>query len=191
MLSKKGDIIYCQICGIEKISTVANQIFCSPKCANSRTVLTPEDIWNRIDRSGGEDACWPWLGAMDKDGYGKVRWNREDKRVHRLVYEFTTGDSLGIFKALHTCDNPPCCNPKHIFKGTTQINNEDKRLKKRHTYGEAVNTATLTPQEVLRLRKAKADGENVSALCRILGISKSAGHYAASGKSWKYLETNV
>lgn len=72
----------------------------------------------RIDRT---DDCWLWLGARDDHGYG--RFNK--RRVHRIAWEETTGESAEGFEVMHTCDNPPCLNPAHLQKATHAENMQD------------------------------------------------------------------
>jgi hypothetical protein len=89
--------------------------------------LTPQEhadrFWQKVDRSGGPDACWPWLGTCYlRGGYGELKRNGKKLRAHRVAYELIKG--LLTNNALHTCDNPKCCNPAHLYDGT-QINNID------------------------------------------------------------------
>lgn len=60
--------------------------------------------------------CWEWTESRDKDGYGIARGFRTPF-VHRLSYEANIGPASGML-VCHTCDNPPCCNPLHLFLGT-------------------------------------------------------------------------
>ena len=81
--------------------------------------ISEEDrFWAKVDIRG-EDECWVWTG--NKWGnYG--RFKDDDGRwvgSHRWVLEEKLGRFLpSDIYALHSCDNPPCCNPKHISEGT-------------------------------------------------------------------------
>jgi hypothetical protein len=61
-------------------------------------------------------------------------------------------------EACHTCDNPKCCNPKHLFAGTRQQNNDDKIAKGRGVMGEKVWTSKLTVEQVAFIRSHKPEG---------------------------------
>ena len=83
----------------------------------------------RVDRSAGPGACWPWTGPRHSAGYGLFR----RQYAHRLALESALGRPLGSgMEACHSCDNPPCCNPAHLFEGTHQDNVRDMAAKGRH-----------------------------------------------------------
>lgn len=78
----------------------------------------PEQIakfWSLVDKSGGEDACWPWKGRCNKDGYGHV-WigGKADKRAHRVACALMGKVQPPDTVADHLCRERSCCNPKHI-----------------------------------------------------------------------------
>ena len=87
----------------------------------------------------GPDECWPWRGSVKlPEGYGQC-YNSRTKRLegaHRVVYELLTGlivpPNASRLEMHHTCHNPPCVNPAHLFEGTTQDNTADMMAKGRH-----------------------------------------------------------
>jgi hypothetical protein len=68
-------------------------------------------------------ACWEWLGAKDRDGYG-YHWRV--RRAHRTAWVLKCGPIPKGLWVLHTCDNPSCCNPAHLYLGTVQDNVRDR-----------------------------------------------------------------
>lgn len=88
-------------------------------------------VWNSVDRSGGPDAGWPFNGRRGKRGYGRATVNGRDVQVTRIAYESHFGVAPGSFLVCHRCDNPPCCNPAHLFLGTDLDNARDAAAKGR------------------------------------------------------------
>lgn len=101
-------------------------------CGNSRCiepehlkVITDElRFWERVDKSGGEATCWPWTGGMEYN-YGTLMWKLEREGAHRVAYLLGHGKHPGELCVCHTCDNPICCNPKHLWLGTISDNIKD------------------------------------------------------------------
>jgi hypothetical protein len=89
-----------------------------------------EDLWGHAKMV---DGCMEWQGARISKGYGEVRVpGVGDQLVSRLVLEMVLGRPLapGMF-ACHTCDNPPCFLPDHLFEGTQADNVHDMKAKGR------------------------------------------------------------
>lgn len=90
---------------------------------DSNTPLRPLNIWARIDRSGGANSCWPWLGPKTKQGYGIVTVGRTSTTAIRVVYEECVGTIQDGWVIDHIeCDNPPCCNPNHLRAVSQRVN---------------------------------------------------------------------
>jgi hypothetical protein len=99
--------------------------------------MKPNDeraFWSKVDRRQ-PDECWPWRAGRFEYGYGHFKMNGKDWHSHRLAYELSSGEiPAGIF-VCHHCDNPPCCNPKHLFLGTPEDNVRDMIDKGRRRFG--------------------------------------------------------
>jgi len=148
---------------------------------------TPADrFWAKVDRSGGDDACWPWTGARLPHGYGAVRIAGVTRLTHRLVWEFAHGaPPAGVIR--HRCDNTSCCNPAHLAEGSQADNLKDCREKDRHARGERQGHAKLTAAQVVEIRARRSNGERCVALAREFGVGHGHISKVCSGFNWKHL----
>lgn len=77
--------------------------------------------------------CWEYTGFLNEKGYGKVKLKGKHVFAHRLALCVYTGKNIKTKKhVLHTCDNPKCINPKHLYFGTNLQNVRDKMMRGRH-----------------------------------------------------------
>lgn len=113
-----------------------------------------ERFWEKVDKSGD---CWIWTGRRSGSmGYGRFNVDRETALVaHRVAYILATGPIPSGMLLCHSCDNPPCVNPAHLFIGTAKDNHDDMRAKRRENYliGERHQHALLTNDQVKSLRQ--------------------------------------
>ena len=77
-----------------------------------------------------DSGCLEWTGATLK-GYGQIGDGGKILYTHRVAYELAYGPLPDGMNACHTCDNPPCCEPEHLFAGTTLDNTLDMIAKGR------------------------------------------------------------
>ena len=124
-------------------------------------------FWSWVDQSGGPDACWPWLGKHGRRGYGRYRLNRRSHFAHRYALTATSGEpSDPTLFALHSCDNPPCCNPAHLRWGTAADNQADRRERGRDRTGRS----KIDPD---KLREMRAAGLTYSQIASHFGVNQS------------------
>ena len=142
-------------------------------------------FWPKVDRSGGPLACWPWTAALVV-GYGALKEGGRVTYAHRVAWELTHGAPLADTEVIrHTCDNPPCCNPTHLQRGTHADNSRDKLLKGRQPFGERHGMSKLTEAQVVEIRQRRAQGERPSVLARAFGVSDGAIWLICTGARWR------
>ena len=150
-----------------------------------------ERFWGKVDRSGGPDACWPWMAGKNADGYGQFWYSGTTVGAHVFAFADTEGLVEGEI-VCHSCDNPPCCNPAHLFAGTHGDNARDRDTKQRRTVlrGSTNPQAKLTEAAVLeaRARFTKEGIAAVRAMASEIGVYWQTLYKAIIGDTWTHLK---
>lgn len=107
--------------------------------------------------------------------------------THRLAYEMCIAPIPRGLHVLHRCDNPPCCNPDHLFLGTIADNNADKVAKGRQMRGTMTPRAVLTESQVSDIRARYAAGERVMDLAVEFGVSRAQISNIAARRIWRHV----
>lgn len=156
----------------------------------------------KIDERG-PDECWPWTASTAK-GYGQIKIDGRNRKAHQLAWEVARGRTMPAGRAVcHRCDNPLCCNPKHLWLGTSAKNTADKvakgrqargpahraLVKERSFRGEACPAARLTEASVLAIRAALVSPAppSIAALAELHGVTRPAIRNIRDRKSWTHL----
>ncbi len=147
-------------------------------------------FWSKVDRSRGPTACWPWTAYRKETGYGRVKIGGRMQRAHRVAFRLTFGPIPRGWAVCHRCDNPPCCNPAHLFAGPTSANNHDKRAKGRARNGDqrgACNPAAkLSGEAVAEIRRRYRRGTyGCKRLAREFGVTFQQIHNIVTKRSWQ------
>lgn len=196
--------ITCEYCGsafeaIQRPSRIRR--FCSPACASYwqterlASMDPKERFWAKV-RVTGPDDCWEWAAGRSKHGYGRVDFHYPGKTsriASRVAWEMTHGPIPDGLHVLHECDNPPCCNPAHLFLGTHLDNVRDMHRKGRARIyqfpnGDDHNKAKLTWADIREIRRTckpwdKQRGAHV--LARKYGVKPEAIRRIVRGETWK------
>lgn len=154
-------------------------------------------LWDDVEIHDNDD-CWPYMGKHLPGGYGFF-YMKGRHLTHRLSYELHFGEIPNGLFVLHKCDNPPCCNPNHLWIGTKGDNNRDMHKKgrsgwngwteeakiKRLRIGTANNMAKLNDEIVLKI---KNDARNYVEIAKDLGVWPTTIGDIKTGKTWKHIK---
>ncbi len=117
--------------------------------------MKADEFWAQLSKPNGESGCWEWSGYRTRAmGYGRMRFNGKGAYTHRVAYELANGPIPGGFCVCHSCDNPMCCNPAHLWLGTRSENIADRDAKGRN------GKIKLTISQVNQIRVLYATGEH-------------------------------
>lgn len=169
-----------------------------PAC-EPELVLTPEEserLWSKVDKftaaSAGAMDCWLWLGGCEWDNYGIFWLRRKTCRASRIVYQITKGRIPEGHQVCHTCDNPPCVNPAHLFTGTQKVNSMDMVRKGRafHAHGTLHGMAKLNEDDIFKIRELLAIGRFPHReIAERFGVCTSQISHINRGKAWFNLKS--
>jgi hypothetical protein len=167
-----------------------------PKLRKTHT-SSPETFWQRVDQSAGPGDCWPWMLGLDPHGYGQLSYKGKLWKAHRLAITLATGvnlpKSINGERAvvLHSCDNPGCCNPKHLTLGTQSENVRDMMAKGRHRtqpqWGSKNGASKLSAPVGLDRRARRASGVEIAIISRQFALSYDYTQKILSGKKWPHV----
>ena len=123
---------------------------------------TPNNFWDQVEPV--DSGCYEWTGKLEKSGYGRVSWHGKKRLAHRIAM-FLSGRLADLdtkLLVLHRCDNPKCCNPRHLFLGTHSDNTRDAVSKGRQftpdNRGARSGNAKLTIEQADEIRTKYALG---------------------------------
>lgn len=169
-----------------------------------------EDLfWQKVSKAPHPKGCWEWAASRDESGYGRFgiggcRWDR----AHRVSWKFHFGAITKGKFVLHTCDNPKCVRPDHLYLGSKKNNAQDRETRGRgnhatgvrhgrythpgQTAGARNGRAKLDEQQVSELlKKHFKQGRQKADLAREYNLSKTTVGYIVSGKLWPNVEGRV
>lgn len=155
--------------------------------------LTPKHIdkfWSKVNKNGPVPdhdpdlgACWEWLGGGNGKGYGQMRVNYQHITTHKMAWELTNGEIPKGLRVMHKCENSLCCNPAHLFLGTTKDNAKSMIKKGRTSTGLGLPRHHVTADEVETIRARHATGTKKAVLAREFHVSYNTISNIVSGRT--------
>lgn len=158
----------CENCGNLCIKQYA-RAFCSDKCR----------FLAYVQKSDND--CWNWLGSKNRGGYGLFSSvNDRHGTAHRVSYKLFKGEIPENMQVCHTCDNPACVKPAHLWLGTTQDNKKDQLNKGR-------GFIKLNAKDILEIRKLSENGIGSMTIARLFEVTCATISSIIKRRSWKHV----
>lgn len=144
-------------------------------------------FFNKIKVSN--QGCWEWTGCVDKDGYGKMFYNKKHLRAHRFSYTLFTNEKISPKDFIcHKCDNPRCVNIHHLFKGDAKLNMIDKvvkgRLRNQYSSGLCKNGHKMDETRI------ELSGRYRCKICYTIQYKRSIAKKHPNGACAKWIKDN-
>lgn len=150
-----------------------------------------ERLWSRIQR-GNPEECWLWMGYVGSCGYGYIGLgggrHGKIRHAHHVTWEVVHKRIVPPgMEVCHSCDNPRCCNPAHLWLGTHAENMADRKNKGRAitASGELNASAKLSQSQVDEIRKLLAEGHTTVEIGRRYGVTQACISHIATGRTWR------
>lgn len=146
-----------------------------------------ERFWAKVNKTND---CWLWT-ACKVSGYGAFGMNGTHYKAHRVSFIMHNGDIPEGYDVCHSCDNPLCVNPHHLFAGTEADNMRDMKNKNRNNSckGEGNAHAKLKEQDVITIRNEYAKGgATTRELASRYGVTSSTISAITRRLKWRHVQ---
>lgn len=146
-------------------------------------------FWPKV-RVGLPDECWPWMAGTYRNGlrYGRFKVDGRTWPAHRYAWVLSHGLVPKGLQICHHCDNPLCCNERHLFSGTAAENSQDRDRKGRRfpNAGSAYPLAKLTESDIPVVLAIRSLGLTLDQVAPLFGVSPAAISLLQSRKTWRH-----
>lgn len=151
--------------------------------ANRRAAILAQ-FWAKVQRADAK-ACWVWTGHISRRGYGYFHFQSFRVRAHRFAWWATRDGNLPDGQEVcHSCDNPACVNPDHLYLGSHQDNHLDSVRKGRK---RAWGLQKLNAEQVYQIRRWARSGFTHKDIAVHFGIAPNTISQIVHRKTWAHL----
>ena len=136
-----------------------------------------------------ERGCMEWKACRNSKGYGQFGIDGRMRVATRIAYTLAKGQIPEGMLVCHTCDNPPCCNPDHLFIGSPKDNQSDKAIKGRCApqAGSMNHYARLTESDVIQIRSMRESGSPVADLAHRFNVHQTTISKIVTRATWNHI----
>ena len=147
------------------------------------------EIFREHCNASYEDECWNWSGSKDSSGYGKLGTGKNILSAHRVAYTLYKGAIPAGLHVLHTCNNPACVNPAHLYAGTQKQNKQDSVRQNRHhkPKGSLNGSALLNEAAVLKIKELLANKVAVPLIAKQFAVCCGTIYNIKAGTAWSHV----
>jgi len=146
--------------------------------------MTEQRFWSKVNKT---ESCWLWTGHCNYDNYGEFCFNSKTVGAHRYSYILHNGEIAKGLVVRHTCDNPPCVNPNHLFIGTHQDNMNDMVERNRQAKGVKNGRSKLSEDDVREIRIFREFGFTQRELGKMYGVSHILIGFIVRKETWSHI----
>lgn len=155
----------------------------------TQTRSDEERFWGNVEKT---ESCWLWKGSFVRKGYGSLFYKGKQTRAHRISWMIHFGNIPEGLHVCHSCDNPQCTNPDHLWIGTNYENRQDSVRKGRTNGGSSPGSkhpcSKLTEDQVLQIREIRKTTDlTFKEIGNMFGIDYSTAGDICRRKTWKHI----
>lgn len=129
-------------------------------------------FWSKVDQGKDED-CWNWNGLFNRahrNARPCFKVAGKNYYAARIAWSIHHGKDPGDKIICHTCQNPLCMNPAHLYAGTHQDNVLDKFADGYSQSGSLNANSKLNDSDIFEIRESN---KSQLELSRIHNVSRS------------------